>query len=161
HFGYNNVAADANLRLTAQLTLQNGAFQVQVPGFTNAPQFGLSNSTNCFTIPAGGGNIEASLQADLSGAPTGVFTYTLTMAVQRFDGAPSSGPATVSTGSIVHVNPRTSPLGSGWGLKGLQQLVVNPDGSVLLIDGDGTALLFTPPTSAGEPYGSPDGDFST
>jgi RHS repeat-associated protein len=160
-FGYNNVAADANVRLTAQLSLQNGAFGLQVPGFSNAPQFGLTNGTNFFTIPAGGGNVEASLQADLSAAPTGVYGYTLTTGLQRFDGATFSGTSTTSTGQIVQVNTSTSPFGSGWGLKGLQQLAVNPDGSVLLTDGDGTALLFTPPASAGAPYGSPSGDFST
>ena len=35
------------------------------------------------------------------------------------------------------------------------------DGSVLLVDGDGSTLLFQPPTTPGGPYVDPAGDFST
>src|SRR5262249_30355317 len=52
-------------------------------------------------------------------------------------------------------------FGAGWSLEGLQQLIVSPDDSVLLIDGDGNALLFQPPATPGQPYVSPAGDFST
>jgi YD repeat-containing protein len=68
---------------------------------------------------------------------------------------------TTQTGTLISVNSVASFFGSGWGLAGLEEVDVNPDGSALLVDGDGTALLFQPPASPGAPYGSPAGDFST
>jgi YD repeat-containing protein len=46
-------------------------------------------------------------------------------------------------------------------MAGLQELVINNDGSVLLIDGASGELLFEEPTVSGDPYLSPAGDFST
>src|SRR5207249_4464708 len=63
-------------------------------------------------------------------------------------------------GHLVHVNTIDSPFGSGWGIAGLEELVENPDGSLLLVDGDGSELLFGPPTAIGQAYAAPPGDFS-
>ena len=65
-----------------------------------------------------------------------------------------------SPGKLVSVNTIDGPFGSGWGLAGLQELVENPDGSLLLIDGDGSELLFDSPARPGEPFRAPPGDFS-
>jgi YD repeat-containing protein/YVTN family beta-propeller protein len=43
---------------------------------------------------------------------------------------------------IVINNQRQSPFGAGWGLQGLQRLHPQPDGSVVVTEGDGTALTF-------------------
>ncbi|MEE3717619.1 hypothetical protein V2H45_12715 [Tumidithrix elongata RA019] len=64
------------------------------------------------------------------------------------------------TGTIIHINRIGSIFGSGWALKDWQEIIENPDGSVLLLDGDGTQLIFEPPATAGNPYISPSGDFS-
>jgi RHS repeat-associated protein len=160
NFGYNNISVDGNTLLVAKLAISRGTFQFQVPGFANAPQSGLSGGENFWSVPAGAANVEAALQADLSAQPTGVYTYTLESGLERFDGTSFTGTLSTSTGTIIQVSTRASPLGSGWSLQGLQQLVVNPDGSVVLVDGDGTALVFQPPLGPGQPYISPDGDFS-
>ncbi|MFB3074490.1 MAG: DNRLRE domain-containing protein, partial [Candidatus Methylomirabilales bacterium] len=42
---------------------------------------------------------------------------------------------------VIH-NRQQSPFGAGWGLQGLQRLHPEPDGSVVITEGDGTALTF-------------------
>jgi RHS repeat-associated protein len=42
---------------------------------------------------------------------------------------------------VIH-NRQQSPFGAGWGLQGLQRLHPQPDGSVVITEGDGTALTF-------------------
>ena len=44
--------------------------------------------------------------------------------------------------SVVVVNESNSPFGSGWNLAGLQEIFVNEEESALLVDGDGTELVF-------------------
>jgi RHS repeat-associated protein len=160
-FGYDNLSVDASTLLVATLAINRGAFHFQVPGFANAPQYGLSGGENFWTIPSAATSVEAALQADLSTQPTGVYGYSVTTGLDHFDGSVFTGSSVTSTGSLVQVNTSTSPLGAGWSLAGVQQLVVNPDSSVLLVDGDGTVLLFAPPAQAGQSYVSPTGDFST
>jgi RHS repeat-associated protein len=160
-FGYDQLSVDSSTLLVATLAINRGAFNFQVPGFANAPQYGLSGGENFWTIPAGASSIEAALQADLSSQPTGVYGYTVTTGLDHFDGSMFTGSSVTSTGSLVQVNTSTSALGAGWSLAGIQQLIVNPDNSVLIVDGDGTVLLFGAPAQAGQPYLSPTGDFST
>ena len=47
------------------------------------------------------------------------------------------------TGRAIVNNQRGSPFGAGWTLSGLQRLHFDPDGYVLLTDGDGSATVFT------------------
>jgi RHS repeat-associated protein len=60
-----------------------------------------------------------------------------------------------------------SAFGSGWGIAGWQEIVENQDGSILLIDGDGSELVFESirannnSQSGTKTYKSPVGDFST
>ena len=61
---------------------------------------------------------------------------------------------------LVHVNPVNSAFGSGWGIAGVQEIKEGDDGSLLLIDGDGTEVLFDVPEMAGGSYVAPLGDFS-
>src|SRR5262249_22746084 len=110
-----------------------------------------------WSIPAGGGEIGAALQADLRDQPSGRYDYLLSTGFRRG----SAGSSSTSTGKLVVVNSIASPFGSGWGLAGLAELVINPDGSVLLVDGDGRELLFEAPPTAGAPFIAPPGDFST
>src|SRR5262249_50328604 len=71
------------------------------------------------------------------------------------------GSSTPMNGHFLLINSVNSPFGAGWGLAGLQQLVENPDGSILLIDGNGTEELCGAPATPGGPYVSPPGNFST
>ena len=61
---------------------------------------------------------------------------------------------------LVHVNTVNSAFGSGWGIAGVQEIKEGDDGSLLLIDGDGTEVLFDVPEMAGGSYVAPLGDFS-
>jgi hypothetical protein len=63
-------------------------------------------------------------------------------------------------GTLVHVEGSDSAFGVGWGLDGLQRLVENPDGSVLLINGNGTELVFQASEEEEGSYVSPEGDFT-
>ena len=55
---------------------------------------------------------------------------------------PPAGMDTVTNGSIIHVNAIDSAFGRGWGLQGVQDLYVSPDGSVTINDGNGNAQNF-------------------
>jgi YD repeat-containing protein len=45
-------------------------------------------------------------------------------------------------------------------MAGLQEIVTGAEGSIILIDGDGSELLFEPPATSGAPFVLPPGDFS-
>ncbi len=158
HFGYSNVPSDPNLRLMAELTIKRGDFTLAVPGFAGG-QYGLNGGENFWSIPSAGGNVDAALQADLRALSSGRYDYDLTTGLLRFNNNQFNGSTSNSTGKILVVNSVNSAFGSGWGLAGLQELVVNPDGSVMLIDGDGSELLFE--KNADNTYKSPAGHFST
>lgn len=158
HFGYSNVPSDPNLRLMAELTIKRGDFTLAVPGFAGG-KYGLNGGENFWSIPSGGGKIDAALQADLRTLSSGRYDYDLTTGLLRFNNNQFNGSTSASTGKLLVVNSVNSAFGSGWGLAGLQELVTNPDGSVMLIDGDGSELLFE--KNADNTYKSPAGHFST
>jgi YD repeat-containing protein len=158
HFGYNNVQSDPNLRLTAELTVKRGDFRLEVPGFAGG-QYGLNGGENFWSIPGGRGKVDAALQADLCNVASGLYDYELTTGLVRLNNNQFSGSTSTSQGKFLHVNTNNSGFGSGWGLAGLQELVVNGNDSVIIIDGDGSELLFERNTEGGG-YKSPLGDFS-
>ena len=165
HFGYDDISGDpdvlAQLRLIASLSVSRGSMEYEVAGY-GGNELGLSGGEHFWHLPETGGDINAAIQADLRTLSSGKYDYSLDSGIrilipnQRFGGV-----TTISTGDILHVNSIDSAMGAGWGLAGLQELVSNPDGSILLIDGDGSELLFTAPTDGSNTYGSPAGDFST
>ncbi|QUY44819.1 RHS repeat-associated core domain-containing protein [Acaryochloris marina] len=171
NFGFSNIRGSSDRRLQASLTINRGNFEYQVPGG------GGSGRHHYWSV--GSGDIDAALQADLSTLPSGTYDYQLTTGVLRqrvnsgfveqpdgtFDFFRRStnsftGSTSSSEGMILHVNSVDSAFGSGWGLAGLQEIVENPDGSVLLIDGDGSEILYDAPDTAGGIYKAPPGDFS-
>lgn len=158
HFGYNNVPNDSNLRLMAELTIKRGDFKLEVPGFAGG-QFGLDGGEHFWSIPNGGGKIDAALQADLRTLDSGRYDYDLTTGLMRLNNNQLNGSTATSKGKFLHINTVNSAFGSGWGLAGLQEIVVNADQSVIIIDGDGSELLFE--KKADNSYDSPVGDFST
>jgi RHS repeat-associated protein len=175
HFGFANLPVPtANDRLVAQLQFMPGrqTFVVETSSGSGTVTMGssgavagsgLASGYNYWLLPTNGGPVEAALQTDLSSQPSGVYAYELSSGVMRY--VPSLGRFIGGLADqsipVVSVNAIDSPFGSGWGLAGLQQIVENADGSVLLIDGDGTTLLFQAPSTPGAPYMSPGGDFST
>ncbi|MFQ5804547.1 MAG: hypothetical protein ACE5JQ_16785, partial [Candidatus Methylomirabilales bacterium] len=95
--------------------------------------------------------------------PTGAYTVKLELTntypgllatTDRFGGPPlqplgipaptPAGLTSLARSRILVHNRRASPFGAGWGLQGLAQLHPQPDGSLLLTEGRGAALLFRP-----------------
>jgi RHS repeat-associated protein len=163
HFGYNNAPADAAQKLVAKLTVDAGKFKYQIPGYSGN-QYGLTGGEHFWSMPAimpiNGGPIDAALQVDMSALPSGQYDYTINSGIRRFTGTIFAGSSTDTKDKLVSVNSINSPFGSGWGIAGWQELVENSDDSVLLIDGDGSELVFDKSTTAGGGYVSPPGDFS-
>ncbi len=158
HFGYDNVQSiNTNGLLVAKLAVKQGDFTYQVPGIAQG-QYGLSGGEHFWSLPNAGGTADAALEADLRSLPSGQYTYELTTGLFT---SSFNGSSTTSTGKLINVNTINSSFGSGWGLAGLQEIVENEDGSVLLIDGDGSQLLFEAPTAPNNSYASPAGDTST
>ncbi len=169
HFGIDRPATRTNIaHVMASLAFSRGDFKYQVPGYNSqiGRDLGLRDGVHFWTVSSPKlFPIDAALQADLRNLPSGVYDYEIFAAVGTlavlFDARNTfQGSGATQTGSIVHVNSLNSPLGSGWGFSGLVQLVPAPDGSVLFIDGDGSEMLFTAPSTVGGPHGSPRGDTS-
>ena len=144
--------------MAAELSIRRGTFEYQVPGYDGG-EYGFDGGEHFWNL-SGSPSINASLQADLRGYESGRYDYDLTSGIYRFNDEQATGSSSTVTGQLLHVNTINSAFGAGWGLSGLQELVANPDGSILLIDGDGSEQLFEAPVAAGEAYVSPPGDFS-
>jgi RHS repeat-associated protein len=155
-----NFIGAQDFRLISELTINRGDFELQVPGFAGG-QYGLDGGEHFWQVPNFVDDFDAAIQADLRFQESGLYNYTLSSGFYRFNGDIFTGSSDSTEGEFIHVNSRDSNFGAGWGLSGLQELVENPDGSVLLIDGDGGELLFEAPTATSEFYTSPPGDFST
>ncbi len=83
--------------------------------------------------------VRASIPVDLSNYDTGVYPATVRL-TSHYN---TSNVATALGEQMVVVNEQNSPFGAGWGLAGLSKLIENADGSLLVIDGDGTDKLFS------------------
>ena len=142
------------------MKLSRGGFSYQLPGYESG-QFNLPAGSHIWSISPDEPDTEGALQADLRFAPTGLYQAQITSGLMLFNGQEFTGSTRSDELDVLHVNTINSPFGAGWGLNGLQELVENPDGSIMLIDGDGEENLFKPPTNVGQPYVSPPGNFST
>ena len=164
YFGFDNVISDPNTRLVGELDVAGDNFNSQVPGYQGT-NFGLDGGEHFWSIPntssEGTNNITAALEVDMSNAPSGQYNYNLTSGLKQLVDGTFTGNSNTTTGNFLTVNSINSPFGSGWGMAGWQELVENSDRSVLLIDGDGSELLYKPPVNPGEAYVSPAADFST
>lgn len=95
-----------------------------------------------------------SVQFDASNLITSRYPYKATI----FSNYQNSSIGGITSGNVIVINRKQSPLGAGWAITGLQQLYPQADGTVLLTTGDGTALFFSGgPTT----FTSPAGDFTT
>ena len=159
HFGYDNAQFGADRLLVARLEFQRGAFVHQVSGFAGG--LGLPGGEHFWQLPDGTNDIRVALQGDFEQLPSGVYNYTLTTGLLQLgnDGV-FTGSTSTSIGQISHVTATDSRFGAGWQLGGAQLLIENPDGSILLADGDGEVLLFGAASDIGQPYDSPRGDFT-
>jgi RHS repeat-associated protein len=147
---------DSQMRLAASLSVNAGNFNYDAPGYTGSIP-GLEPGENFWTY-TNTSHVQAALQADLSNLPSNIYTYTIRSGFVRGDQTGFSGALSPSTGQVISVNAINSPFGAGWGLAGLQTIVVNDEGFALLIDGDGSEMRFIGTGDA--VYQSPPGDFT-
>ena len=166
HFGYDDVLPDSDpdRRLMAKLEARLGDETYTAAGWDSAVDpyiFNLTGGENFWKVPSSGGRVEAALQIDLREGPTGVYDYDLTHGIFGWTGVSFVGSSVVQREKLVVVNGIDSPFGAGWSLQCMYELVINDDGSVLLISGDGTEARFDAPGLFGSPYVSPPGDYST
>ncbi|MDJ0674655.1 MAG: FG-GAP-like repeat-containing protein [Calothrix sp. MO_167.B42] len=160
HFGYDDVPANSDNLLVASLEVKQGDFTYEAPGVAPG-EYGLSGGENFWSLPASGGEVDAALQVDMGDLDSGRYEYELTAGLQIFTGDSFNGSSTTTTGELINVNRVNSAFGSGWELSGWQEIVENDDGSVLLIDGDGSQFLFQAPTTPGGAYIAPPADTSS
>jgi RHS repeat-associated protein len=159
HFGYSDVKGQTgkDQLLIAKLSIDRGEFEYEVPGYEGS-QYGLTGGEHFWKVPqASDGKairVDASLQFDLSGQQTGVYKYELQRSIQSVNASSPqfSKLGSPETGEITIINRIDSPFGSGWSIDGWQELVINPDQSVLMVDGSGTQRIYQPPTTPGGAY---------
>ena len=147
------------VRLVAELEVDRNGFSMEVPGYQGG-LYGLDANANLWRLPTEAGTVDAALQVDLRNQPSGVYDYRLRSGMLGYAGSRGFiGTLNESTGQVTSINTRRSPLGAGWGIAGLLELVENRDGSVLVINGDGSEVLYTK-NSNGQ-YDHPPGEFAT
>ncbi len=161
HFRYDAVSYDEYKRIVAGASVTGEDYYKQFSYFFDDGRFASSEAF--WSIPKSGGTVDAAMQFDMRTTPTGLYSYQLDTGILNasvsqggtINNSGVAGTTSTKTGSIVHVNTIDSPFGAGWGIAGLQKLYVSGlDGSVLLVDGDGSELSFGPGLT------SPAGDFS-
>ena len=158
HFGYSGLPRRTNLYLVARLSFMRGDFEYMVPGAE--PTMGLPGGENFWRVQRDVGDIRAALQQDFGTFPSGVYDFKLESGILPLVRGEFLGSTSTDTGQVLHVNSIDSVFGNGWGLEGLFQIVESPNGSVLLIDGDGGELFFDAAIQPGDPLVSPPGDFT-
>lgn len=153
----NQFSVPSAVRLIAELDVSRNGITTEVPGFAGG--HGLNGNKNIWRLEPEAGSVGAALQVDLRDQPTGVYDYTLRSGMLGYAGERGFiGTLNESTGQFTSVNSRNSYLGSGWGIAGLLELVENSDGSVLIINGDGSETLY--PEQADGQYDRPSGEFA-
>ena len=164
HFTFNDLnptiyAIPSRAILIAELEVSRNGFTRQLPGFVGNAN-GLKGGENIWRVPEVLSSIDAALQVDLRDQPSGVYDYALRSGVLGYAGPLGFvGTLNSTTGQVTSVNTIGSALGAGWGISGLYELVENPDGSVLVINGDGSELLFSKNNNGG--FDAPPGVFVT
>ncbi len=156
-----NGTRQSTFRVISKLSFKQGDFEYEVPGYEGG-KYGLEGGEHFWNVPSRtqtGGRISAkpAIQANLKDLASGVYEYDLQAGIYALSDGRFSGRSSTITNNIVHVNGTRSQLGNGWGIAGVQELIENADGSVLIIDGNGSEIVFE---NEGE-YVAPPGDFST
>lgn len=84
--------------------------------------------------------VRQAVQLDGRNLPTGAYPYELML---RSNYATSSIGSTQLGETLIH-NRRSSPVGAGWGIAGLERLIEEGDGDVVLTRGDGSIARYRP-----------------
>ncbi len=128
-------------------------FQVKVSG--SFRQFANGETTLYFAGASNTVRLGGQL-ADVTGFATG--SYDMEIHVSAYYASSGRLSTTVHTTRLVVVNETTSPIARGWTIGGLQRAYVQGNGSVLIAEGNGSAVFFNQPTPGA--YTTPIGEFS-
>lgn len=144
---YNSETADPRPVVTSRTTILRRA---AVPPRVSAgiAVGGVDFGTQLFTDTSGlsenlDETIYQAVQVDASGLGSGSYPYRLRLTSLYS----SSSVSSFQAGQILVNNQGVSPFGAGWGVSGLQRLLVQNDRSLVLIDGDGGVMRFAPAPS--------------
>ncbi len=152
-FVYNSQRAWPEFVVPFDVAPQSGgapviSYELNVAGFTpGAPTF-----VDPATLTAGDGSFRGAATFDGSGLTTGLYPYQLRITSHYA----ISSISTRRQDAFSVVAGTESPFGVGWGIAGLQRLYPQPDGRVLLVDGDGSSMAFRNPTNS---YNTPTGQW--
>ncbi len=186
HFGIENFAGAGAVfpflsnavKYAAKVTINRNDFHYTVPGTPSRDlkvQNNLGDDYNFWQAPVTSGPADAAVQVDLRQQPSGVYSYQVRSGmffVRPPEPCSGSGnictpppPTLVGTTEIysdplVFVNEIASPFGAGWGIVGLQRLIHEADRTVMIVDGDGSELVFNFDAQLNK-YIAPPGDFSS
>ncbi|HVH66655.1 MAG TPA: RHS repeat-associated core domain-containing protein [Gemmatimonadales bacterium] len=115
--------------------------------------------------PADGNVNRLAAQFDASALSTGAYNYTAAVRSYRADGSVAETDMPVR---ILIVNEANSPFGAGWSIAGYQRLYPQPNGDVVITEGNGSIGYFIRGTTSNNGFGictthysSPKGDFTT
>src|SRR3972149_4484916 len=98
---------------------------------------------NGTVLPTGSHRVEVTLAHDYQGTLATANSFGGPPVQDLGIPVPGLTPANVRPNARVVINnQQQSPFGAGWGLQGLQRLHPQPDGSVVITEGNGTALTF-------------------
>jgi len=97
-------------------------------------------------------------QLDLSTYGTGMYPATVVVTALY---ANNTSDVTTTAITLLVVNTQYSPIGKGWSIAGVPQLVMQSDSSALIVRGDGSATYFVKPAGNGTGYLSPSGVYSS
>ncbi|MCA9137899.1 MAG: hypothetical protein KDB00_14105, partial [Planctomycetales bacterium] len=158
--GYDNARLGNRAGMYAEVTAENLGQSLSVRGYWQLVSDGNPGPNP--NIPVTDAN--GAVQLDLSQWPSGQIPYTVTVGLGQLADSPEDRLFTGSTVSddrtLAHVNLIDSPLGSGWSFAEIEEIVVNDDGSALLINGNGNAINFAQSKAQDGSFVSPPGDFS-
>ncbi|MBI4355825.1 MAG: VCBS repeat-containing protein, partial [Candidatus Omnitrophica bacterium] len=150
---YHSLQADPHPIISANSLIPAGA-AIPITLSSRLSVGGVEQGVEVFTETSGlspGVEVRQVRQFDASGFATGVHRYQLRLTSNY----PQSSIANTLAGKVLVHNQQQSPFGAGWTLEGVGRLQVQPDRSVLVTDGDGSALLFTPATPGTGTFSGP------
>jgi YD repeat-containing protein len=158
--------AGNNAYLGATLTITGNGAVYELPA-VNTPAALNINNLHVWRAPdvTVNNRVSAGLLYDTRALPDGVYNYSLSVGTFNTSNGFVNGTLTPLNGSFIKRSGSQSLIGRGWGIAGIQRLLLgaaNVPGTyadaVILLDGDGTEHPFRP--QADGSYLSPPGDFS-
>jgi RHS repeat-associated protein len=143
--GLGVVGSNPSAYLVADLSVTDGNF--------------IQKTANSFwRISTGNtGTATTSLLVDLRDRQSGRFDYSSNSGFNVFE---RFGASKTTVGKVINVNFVNSNFGAGWGIAGVQEIVENRDGSALLINGNGSEIVFEKPKQPDDAYQNQPGDLS-